>query len=88
LRLNQSQKPLVTGRGLDDYFKGTKLIKELDNPQFIIAAESPDVSTVSRLADNADADSLFMEVDAYVIHGILLLWKPRDQTAPHRLPRV
>ena len=33
-------------------------------------------------AANAHADSLFMEVDAYVIHGKLLLWKPGIEQLP------
>src|SRR5207245_180273 len=73
--LQELPEPLVAGGGLDDGLEGAEPGEEGDDALGVGTEELFAVEYEALLVEDTDGDSLFVEVDADVVHGDLLLWK-------------
>src|SRR5206468_10601437 len=73
-RLKQQPQPLITGGSLDNGLEGTQGRKELADLLRRQTRQRLSRQHLSFLVNNANADSLLVEVDADEVHGALLVW--------------
>src|SRR5439155_23457959 len=68
-RFQQAKQPFVTGRGLDHGMKPPEPAEVVHDGLGSRAAKPLVIDLLPLLVDDTNADSLFVEVDADVIHG-------------------
>src|ERR1700722_12161331 len=69
-RLDPLHEPLVAGGGFDGSLEWTEFEEELVDPHHVCAGQLPPHLHLPLFIYDANADSLFMEVDADVLQGL------------------
>ncbi len=87
--LQELPEPFVAGGGLDDRLERSRApAKNLRMHFGAVASQILACHDPNMLVDDTQCDNLFVEVNADVQHGVLLLWKQRRLTTTFGLPRL